>query len=312
MKKIFGIFCLACVFASCEKVIEPGELPEQDVRLVINAILDKDSVFSVNLSQSKSIISGKDYKMVDKEVCEVYEDGVFLEKLSFVSKGKYLGIKKPSIGKTYRIVAKAANLADAEGSSKLPAEPVLIRCERIDSATVLPYLYDGITKGNTNITGGLNYKIQLKDNADISDYYNVSIRVIAYDSAGTDFFDMGTLYLNDLSNSQSSNNASFYYNGLFGSDQETVIGSNKVFSVGSYLYSGDLELKRPITLQPILTCTQFSAEYYQFMLTASKQITTGAGIFVEPTVIYSNCSNGMGIVGGRVSKTFLLNPIILK
>lgn len=312
MKKIFGIFCLAVVFASCEKVIEPGELPEQDVRLVINAVLDKDSVFKVNLSQSKSIISGKDYKMVDKEVCEVHEDGVFLEKLSFVSKGKYLGTKKPQIGKTYRIVAKAANLADAEGSTKIPTEPVLIRSERIDSATVLPYIATGFTNGGTSIFGGLNYRIQLKDNADVNDYYNISLRLIVYDSAGTDFFDVGELYLNDLSNTQSSNSSGFYYGGLYGTDQESVISGNKVFTVGANLFTPELNFKRPYTLQPILVCTQFSEEYYKFMMTASKQITTGAGIFVEPTVIYSNCSNGMGIVGGRVSSIKLLNPIILK
>lgn len=311
MKKILVSACLAAVMSSCEKVIEPGELPEQDVRIVINAIVDKDSVFNVNLSQSKSIISGKDYKMVDKEVCEVYEDGVFLEKLSFISKGKYLGTKKPQVGKTYRIVAKAANLADAEGSTKLPAEPVLISCERVDSSTVFPSINPGFTKGTFAINGGLNYKIQLKDNADIYDYYNVSLRLIAYDSSSTDFFDFGQLYLNDLS-TQTSNSSSFYYQGLYGTDQETVVSGNKVFTVGTYLYSGDFVIGRPITLQPILICSQFSEEYYKYMMTASKQITTGAGIFVEPTVIYSNCSNGMGIVGGRVSKIILLNPIILK
>lgn len=312
MKKILSIACFAVVFTACEKIIEPGELPEQDVRLVINAVLDKDSVFSVNLSQSKSIISGKDYKMVDKEVCEVYEDGVFLEKLSFVSKGKYMGTKKPQVGKTYRIVAKAANLADAEGSTKMPADPLLIKCERVDSTTVFPSFSGGFSTVSPSLYGGINYKIELKDNADLNDYYNVSLRIIVYDSSGTDFFDMGTLYLSDLSNSQSSNSTGYYSGGLYGSDQETVISGNKVFTVGANFYVGEIPFKKPVTLQPILICSQYSEEYYKFIMTASKQISTGAGIFVEPTVLYSNCSNGMGIVGGRISTIKLLNPITVK
>lgn len=312
MKKILAIVCIATVFPSCEKVIEPGELPEQDTRLVINTVLDKDSAITVNLSQSKSIISGKDYKTVDKENVFVYEDDVLFEQLSFVNKGKYVGTKKPTVGKTYKVIARAKALQDAEGTSKLPPTPLIASVERIDTNNSRPYVTD-YGNGQFYISGTVSYKIAVDDNVGVNDFYSIAMLMSAVDSTGAQTFDLGSLYLTDLLQGQNTGTETFYYGGLVGNDQTSVVNGKRIFSFSANLYRGGTgKFTSPITFLPVLVVTQYSEEYYKYMATVSKQLSTGASFFAEPTVIYSNCNNGMGIVGGRNSTVKFLDPVIIK
>lgn len=312
MKKLIVISCLAVFFASCEKVIEPGELPEQDTRMVINAVLDKDSVVTVYLSQSKSIISGKDYKTIDKQNVFVYENDVFFEQLSFIAKGKYIGTKKPSVGKTYKVIARASNLPDAEGSTLMPNLPVIKAVERIDTVNSAPFIYNGFTSKDISVGGNISYKVSLEDFPNTNDFYSISLAGTIVDSTGLNEISLGTIYISDNTAGQNSNLNTFSYNGIYGTDQENVSNGNRVFNFTGNIYGSGTELKRPLKLYLMMVVTQISEDYYKYMLTTSKQISTGASFFAEPTVIYSNCSNGMGIVGGRTSTVKLLDPIIIK
>src|SRR5438045_1388231 len=93
MKTKNNIFALtlALAFQSCEKVIEPKNLPEQDPRIVLNSILMAGDKVSTEISASKSIISGKPYKFINNATCVLYVNGNLTETLPFVKNGVYTG-----------------------------------------------------------------------------------------------------------------------------------------------------------------------------------------------------------------------------
>lgn len=310
MKRFVVISTIVVLTCSCEKVIEPGDLPEQDTRMVINTVLDPDSVFNVTLSQSKSIISGKEYKMVDNEACSVFDGETLVEQLSFVAKGVYKGKLKPQFGKTYTIRANSKNFPDVSGTSAVPLAPQVISVERVDTVSFALF-----SNANSNATsalfGSLKFKIVLKDNPGIADYYGVAISGFVTDTGGTEVFDL-PLYLTLSNGSNGGNNSAFYFNGLFGTDKESTSSGEKTFLAESTIFNGDIPFKGPFLIQLFLRATTISEDYYKYLATASKQLSTSGSIFAEPTVIYSNCTNGMGIVGGRASTIQPIKTIVVK
>src|SRR5688572_25801801 len=137
MKKLLYINYLvilaALLVCGCEKVIEPKELPEQDPRLVVNSILYADSNVRVNITSSKSILSGKAYKVLDNAICKLFEDDNFVEQLSNNKNGNYNSAYLAKADKKYSLQVHADGFVDVEGSAHLPQAVKGMRFERYDT-----------------------------------------------------------------------------------------------------------------------------------------------------------------------------------
>jgi hypothetical protein len=309
MKQVVIIILLGLVFSSCEKVIDPGDLPEQDARLVINTILKTDTVFSVYLSSSKSIVSGKDYKTVDNAYCAVYENDVFVEQLVFKSKGIYVGTKKAVTGKTYKVVARATGFADADGTTAMPNTVEIKNIQRTD--TINGGFYVSQTQTTVpSVGGGMAFKINLKENPSVPDYYAIAAQIVLYDTLDNVIAHTMTVNVNE------NGLVGTYYGGvsvIMSTDEEGVVGGEKIINVSFNAYEdlSKLQLPKIGKLELRLLAANIGADYYKYWTTAEKQASTSASFFAEPTIMYSNCNNGMGIVGSAnyVSKVIYTQKI---
>ena len=312
MKNISILLASSVLFISCEKIIEPKDLPQQDLRLVLNTVIQNDSVFNAYLSSSKSIISGKEYKTIDKAYCAVYEDGVFFEQLAFNTKGIYVGTKKPLAGKKYEFVARAAGFEEVKGTTETPVLPNIISAVAYD--TVQTFFAGAGPKGKPfeNVSGGMKFKIALKERSGLPDYFLVTPFLLLIDSAGNPLNTLpGTL--TDNSNSGGTVSSGFYTSdGFAGSDAEGVIAGEKVFDffIGSFSDLKDYPTAAGVSI--FLIVSNLSADYFKYLETVYQQAGTSGSFFAEPTFVYSNCSNGMGIVGAKFSKYHLVKSVLFK
>jgi hypothetical protein len=282
------LILLAC---SCTKVIEPKDLPDQDPRLVMNAIIQSDSVFSLQLSSSKSIVSGKDYKKIEGAYCEVQEDGSFLEQLFMKEKGRYVGKLKPQAGKTYKMVAKAPGYQDVEGTSMMPGTPIVKRVERVDSATV-----DLQTQNmpEPTIVGNVKYKVSIKDPPDEKNYYGLMANYRIYDTSGT-FMRSNDIFITvDISDDDVSNASSGL---LLGADNRLLNGDERVFSLSFFVSVLKSDFPSIGKIEMYLSAAGISEDFYKYVQTATKQSYSGTSVFSEPVLVYNNIKNGMGNVG---------------
>ena len=310
MKKLSILLSTLIIFSACEKIIEPKDLPDQDPRLVLNAIVENDSVFTASLSSSKSIISGKEYKSIDKSYCAVYEDGKFLEQLTFNSKGKYTGTKKPVAGKFYEFVARASGFTDVNAKSDLPVLPELVSALAYD--TVLSVFSASAPKGKPfeSVFGGMKFKVSLKERSGVADYFELTPILVLVDSFGMPLDILPPLLAQGGTDSGSG--SSFYTStGVGGSDADGVVAGLKTFD--TYLFcNATISDPDAAGIHIYMIASRLSEAYYKYLQTSYQQANTSGSFFAEPTFVYSNCSNGMGIVGGRSSKLYFIKSVLFK
>lgn len=300
------------LFSSCEKVIEPKDLPEQDLRLVLNAVIQNDSVFSAYLSSSKSIISGKDYKTIDKSYCAVYEDGKFLEQLTFYTKGKYEGTKKPVAGRTYEFVARASGFEEVSGKTEFPVLPVLVSAIAYDTVQSVFMVSGPKGKPFENVFGGMKFKIGLKESSGIRDYYQLTPILVLVDSFGTPLKMLST-YLQENNSSGDNVTSSFVTSeSIVSTDAEGVIAGAKVFDVYFSSNSSLIDFPTAAGIDIYVIASRLSEDYYKYLQTGFKQAFTAGSFFAEPTFVYSNCSNGMGVVGAKTNEFYFIKSTLFK
>jgi hypothetical protein len=300
MKKLTTLFIpfLLFAFSSCEKVIEPGELPDQEARLVMNSIIFNDSLIKVEVSSSKSILNNKAYKFIDNAICALFENGVFKEHLTLIAEGVYSAMTKAVAGKEYKIQVNAAGFDQVEGKTITPNNFSFGSIERYDTLNSkfwISHNYNGVDT-SYNVYGGTKLKFRIKDNPNELNTYGVEPVIYAmYDSSGVEKYRQLSGYI------QGNRNLGFSEADVYGStlmvNDENHIGNDEIpvdFLIDVYSFEPiNFKIKR---LKVSLRLYNFSNEYYRYQKTLIEQRNIGAALFAEPVLVYSNVSSGMGIV----------------
>jgi hypothetical protein len=252
-----------------------------------------DSFIVNNLSVSKSIISGKDYKLVENANCDLYENGNFLARMTGGKKGVYTASIKPSIDRTYTIKVSADGYPDVQGSTVLPGSAAVHHFERYDSAasTFRYYNYGG---GSGTISGQVKYRIFITDNINTTDYYGLQALFTLYDSTGAVLASNLEGYVYNNSNNDVNNRD--YGGTMIALDDANAVNGNQVpLDVSMTVNQGHPNTR---SVGIVLNLFHLSPEFYKYRKTVSNQQTASTGLFAEPVIVYSNMSNGMGIFGG--------------
>jgi hypothetical protein len=304
-----GLLFVALTVSFCQKIIEPKDLPQQDPRLVMNCVLNKDSMIGLNLSASKSILSGKEYKFIDNAVCELYENGVFVEHLLNYKNGNYQSSVYPKINREYTIKASASGYEPIEGVTLLPDSAELINAERYDLVNSNYMAYNTGTLGATSIGGSTKCLIRIKTKSTIRNYFSIRSIISLYDSAGN--FVQQPNYTYITNNSTNANNDVIYSGSVIEVSDENVVNGNEVLLDLGIGFSGDYP---PVKYAEVsLVISTISEDLFKYRTTLSNQINTGVSLFAEPVIVFNNIKNGMGIMGSMNSSVyFLYNATIIK
>ncbi|MES2679991.1 MAG: DUF4249 family protein [Bacteroidota bacterium] len=292
-------------FMSCEKIIEPKDLPQQDARIVVNSILVTDHFISAEISSSKSILNGKPYTYIDNAVCEIYENGVFKQNLLSAGNGTYISATLAKQNTKYTIKVSAAGYKTVEGSTSLLGGVSVTGIERYDTASANYFLSD-FGNNTFNINGSTKYRLKIVDDLAVKNFYSIRPLVLLFDSAGNEI-------TNEPSNASIINNIS----------GDGIFGGGGGYNNGLTVEYDDLNLVNgkevPVDVSVSLSFSSFSTkvsrievyfevynlneDYYKYKTSLNDQLNTG-GLFAEPVRVYSNISSGMGIIAGASVSTF--------
>ena len=139
MKKLISLLSIIVVLSSCEKDVHV-DIPKKDPKLVINAFLAKDSIVSISIGKSRSVLdpvnpggSQQENYIVKNATAVIYENGVVLDTLVYDNaQFRYLSPNQKTVkaGNTYSIKAIAPGFSLAEASTIVPSQSSIAEVTR--------------------------------------------------------------------------------------------------------------------------------------------------------------------------------------
>jgi hypothetical protein len=315
MKKLLAhcvIVLLWIFFAACEKVIDPGELPQQDARLVFNSIIYTDSVIKANISSSKSILSGKPYVFIDNAVVELFEDDLFLQILVNKKNGNYLSTVNAKSNKKYSVKVSAPNYNNITASTTMLGNISISNITKYDTSTAF-YSLNSYGGDQKYINGATNYKLKIIDDLTKTNYYGIRPIIEIYDDAGEKIDEPG-IYVTVQRNSGDNTFNNGGYNAPFiDIDDQTLVNGKEIEVDLSVFISGSFDSNLMVgSIKIFLELYNINEDFYKYRSTLNDQTNTNGSFFSEPVMVYSNVSNGMGIFAGTNINIVFINTAIPK
>ena len=305
MKNIFIISLLIVIFSSCEKELEI-KTQEEENKIVINSIVNPDSLFFAEITQTFSPYANINIKDLTDAQVSVYENGNFVDYLTYHKVpgdiiGKFIGNFKPEIGKTYKIAVNSPELGNAYSETVIPGKVNLGNAKAVE-----------IIWGEDNLTSTrFNFSFELSD-PDTANYYFMTIEFPVYkidtitlDTAFVDYqyceIETGDLSLAQL----------YLRNGWIFQDKSfngTVHQISGTATTYRHPFS-DLTNNIPSEIREKMYFVDFSAMYirlyhlsynlYQYYSSDAERLMSKNDLYSEPLSVFSNVENGYGIFGGE-------------
>ena len=283
MVKIIQLLLLVVfiqLLSGCEKTvsIDVGQIKP---RLVVNSILDKDSIIRVQLSKSKSMMdSTQSIDRINDATVKIFRDNILIQTLTKGTNGLYSSTLKPLVASNYRIEIDNTVFGHIEATSLIPSTPNPITA--IETTELTP----------GSAPQYLKFKIGLKDEGVAPCYFYLRAFLIKKNYAP-------------------GANPKYVIASRIGSDDNIVVVDDQtlmgvVFSDASFMKS-NYELivytNTRVTVDYNLwfELSSVTSDYYKYLVSIIMQNTAGNNPFAEPISIKSNIINGTGIFGAKNS-----------
>lgn len=271
---------VALLYNGCQKTvsIDTGKIKP---RLVLNALIEPDSIFKVELSKSRSLMdSTQSVEMISNASIKIYENDVLKKTLINGIGGVYNGSFKPKQTASYRIEVNTTEFGHVEAATNIPDQPVLVSA--VPTTELTPSSSPRFYK----------YKLVIRDNGQHRDYYYIRAFLIQRGYApGTPFGNVTAydIFSDDrvVINDDHTLRGILLDDGAFnGYDYELIVYSPYRVTFANPLW---FEL------------SSISKEYYNYLSSVITQNNAGDNPFAEPVIVKSNVLNGTGIFGARNS-----------
>ncbi len=294
---MFAVFLTALFTSSCIKNIN-DDIPKTEPKLVINGIINPDSIFKVNISKTVHVFENETQQnlpFIQGAVVKVFKDGEFLFNLDEGNNGYYLKSGfYPSRAHIYKVEVEKAGYTTISAETGLPD---FIPVNDFDTTIRITTDY-----GYPETV--IDCKLQYHDPAGVENYYRLDCFVSYTDNDGVTFVERQYVYVDDA-------NSHLYdkdYSYLLWSDVLND-GNDVTVDFNTYVYFYPDENSGMNSDSVELTYTVFlstmSEDYYKYDKTRSLYYENGGSSdpFTEPVLIYTNVDNGYGIFGGAGSDT---------
>lgn len=265
---------------SCQTVVEV-DLPEHEQKLVINSVFNPDSLFTVDVSASRSVFSSEQsYLHVENATVTLYEGGNFLFNLQHVGNGIYKADQKPEALKFYEIQVSAPGFSSVSASNYVPAEPQVFALNACEG------LFNEDWQEQS-----MNVSFTLDDGPEENFYY-------------MQIFTPDTSYESIAYNRNIELISSAPINYEF-SMETRLFFSDKLFN-GKPLHL-TLNLNNSSKAVIYVQVAQITNEYYHYVRTLEKQ-SYNDNININPLAVTNNIRNGMGLFAGYNFTTLTIDP----
>jgi hypothetical protein len=296
MKKLISFFSIIVVLSSCEKDVNI-KLPQKDPKLVVNGLLAKDSVISVTIGKSRSVLdpggnsgSNQELYVVKNAIAVVYENNLVLDTLIFDNvQYRYISQNNKTVkaGNTYSIIVNAPGFKQAEASTTVPSQSVIDDVVRVQNA-------------RTNSDGNPEDEITVKLNdPSETNFYLVQFFRPAYGlGPGYSVYCVSTTDkdiepIGDNADPFSTENC-YDGNSLLMKDLNF---NGRLKTIRFYINSYELQ---DITgpggqlSKPYVKVSRITEDYFKFVKSYNVYYNSSDNPFAEPANVYTNVKNGYG------------------
>ncbi|PRY86627.1 DUF4249 domain-containing protein [Mongoliibacter ruber] len=295
---IIGIVLLC----SCERFIEV-EIPNQEPRLVLNALLEQNDTLKVYLTKSRSVLEGREYDGFESvrnaivslrdESGQVFTFDPVDRSLPWMDNYVY-ELPNPGLleGKSYEIIAEASGFNTVNSFQTLP-ESVKIKEVNFTDLGEDP-----------NFTSQNIYEVSVKfDDLPGSNYYEISGNML-----GKSF------YVNEGDTMFYFYSSELYPNPVNQALKKDHMMRQVLLFQDVYLNGEDSEVTfrtrfpRDVDIEITINLSHVSEAYYRYYDTADLQRYNQGDILSQPVLVYNNIRQGIGIFKSRNTnqKTFNL------
>lgn len=285
------------VTIGCERIID-YPIPSDELKVVINSIINTDSMILVNLSKSIGILDTNSLPYIHNAQINLFENNTHLGSMSHEGNGFYsLNSLKPKPGAEYRVTVNAPEETELTATCIIPQPvPVLsvdtvLRLQDHDSY-YKSYSYDIIL--NVQDPPGISnyYELILFQKtmyAHMDTTYSVNPRSFYTDDPVLEFYRMGNdlFSLNlDLGTDMLNPSAAYFSDKLIDGRKFTV-----KFSLENWNMTGTY----------YVCLRSLTSDYYMYLKSLSQYYMADGNPFAERVQIHTNIVNGLGIFGGYSS-----------
>lgn len=332
MKKVILIAFSIIFLTSCEKEIEfNGE--QTAPRLVINSLIEVGQSVTARIGKSIFFLDNEnDMQCPDDVVATLYVndnlhgimdvvyDSVemhyydihFEDSIVYKIEKHFRSDYCPAVGDVIKIAATAQGFEDVAGSTSALPSPVA--CQLLDKKVIeidSYYMYVDEDDSALYVYGKLELSIEVTDpNPGQTDLFRISIKMSDYDTNGESQYYASNYYVtheytDPVFGGSIDSNDYFDINDL--DRRPEGVFSDALFDGGSYRIKVPVyfNLSKYNTTDPDffnvpITIEHLSKEYYYYLNTCD-QGGTLSEFFTEPIQVYSNVTNGYGLVGGHTT-----------
>jgi Domain of unknown function (DUF4249) len=292
-----GIFVCALLFwlTGCVKTIDLQVVSFQK-QVVLVGVLNPDSLIAVRVSYSNRPDSVVVYQYINEAKVFFYEDGHLIGQLTKGNKGLYKLSQKPIEGRRYGVRVQVIGYADVTAEDTIPERPLIALTK------------SGKNPLNPNENSDYELFVQNKDLNKLTGLWFGAYTTATYNIvSSSSFFKFASMeYLNILSNSPYLDRFNSFFDGLNG---RYTFGDPVRIDLSSFRL--DKTASIPLTISNQILKTEKASLYVYSMslvydsylksaITAyQNRLFDSSGAinnpFAEPTPVYGNITNGLGI-----------------
>jgi hypothetical protein len=299
--KLVTILLSGLLMSSCEKEFIL-DLPGAENIIVVNSFFNSDEELS--LTVTKSMLPQQNQTVVELENSKVslFTNGAFVEDLIYYKApddviGSFYSNTKPVPGQTYKVEVETNDMGKAISQSVLPQKVDIVS----DTAIWLKW----ISNEDSSFTIRYYFEIEFNDPQG-ENYYFITASVPVYKEDtinNTRQFEAwqyaeilsGDLPLHEIY----LNNALLFKDVTFNATLKMITGTATMYSnPDPHFYDED----EPFVLDKSklhIELHSLSKDAYNFCSSFAKKIAAQDDVYSEPTVIYTNIENGLGIFAGE-------------
>lgn len=270
----------AILFASCETVVDVNIELEKPL-LVVNSVFNKDSVWRVDVSMTRHVLSDHNIinpvnnatiSILDEQTSEVLEV-LTLSHASFG--GIYRGKLKPDVMKIYKVKVDVAGYTSAESIERIPEVVPLTKVEVDENAW-------------QSLEAPVPVKIYFSDPGAVENFYQLTAVQKTYNinyTTGDTIWYSQPISMN------------FEDPALTGEDEYTdkLLLTDRLFNGEDYSISFKLQ-PYSSNVENISICfNTISQSLYEYETTYKLQREVSGDPFAQPVQVFTNIQHGLGI-----------------
>lgn len=280
MKLIIALVSSLLLLAGCETLVEL-DLPDHKPRIVVNAVFNPDSLFTVDLSSSQSVFTDQPYKPITDATVQVYQGEQHLFNVAHKGAGVYKADQKPETLQHYTLRVSAPGHAPVKAASYAPAAPVLrnLKATRVSATHDQP--------------AGIQLSLVLEDEPGKENYYYIQAYAPDTDpSTGKAYNRALSIQFNTTIKPEfAMENRWFFSDKLF---------NGQKLPLELLLESNQQEMRH-------VQVAHITKEYYDYVRTLEKQ-SYRDNFGITPIPVSNNIRGGMGLFAGYNSVVIKILP----